>query len=240
MSRTSAQRDAAHVLNIANGLTVVRILLVPVFAVLLLHGGGHDPWWRAVACGMFVLASVTDLVDGELARRWGQVTDFGAVADPIADKALTGTALVGLSLLGELPWWVTVVILAREVGVTLLRFWVIRHGVIPASRGGKVKTLLQGVAIALYVAPLPSPLHLVASAVMAAAVAVTVVTGADYLVRALRLRRAGAGSDEPAADPRRASVSPRQPAARQHAPVEPAPGAPAPEGEAAARRRADT
>src|ERR671911_1270623 len=104
------------------------------------------------------------------ARRTGQVTEFGKLADPIADKALTGTALVGLSILELLPWWVTAVILTREVGVTLLRFWVIRHGVIPASRGGKLKTLLQSIAIALYLLPLQGALATFAAVVMAAAV----------------------------------------------------------------------
>jgi CDP-diacylglycerol---glycerol-3-phosphate 3-phosphatidyltransferase len=175
--------------NIANGLTVLRLLLVPVFAVLLFHNDGSETSWRIWACVVFVLASATDRLDGELARKRGLVTEFGKLADPIADKALVGTALVGLSALGELPWWVTVVILIREVGVTVLRFWVLRHGVIPASRGGKVKTLLQGVAIALYVLPLSGWLHVVAVIVMGAAVVLALITGVDYVARALRLRR---------------------------------------------------
>jgi CDP-diacylglycerol--glycerol-3-phosphate 3-phosphatidyltransferase len=175
--------------NVANALTVLRLLLVPVFAVLLFHGDGQETVWRIWACVVFVLASVTDRLDGELARKRGLVTEFGKLADPIADKALVGTALVGLSALGELPWWVTVVILIREVGVTLLRFWVIRHGVMPASRGGKVKTLLQGVAIGLYVLPLSGWLHEVAVVVMGAAVVMALITGVDYVARALRLRR---------------------------------------------------
>ncbi len=175
--------------NVANGLTMLRLLLVPVFAVLLFHDNGQNTVWRIWACVVFVLASITDRLDGELARRRGLVTEFGKLADPIADKALVGTALVGLSALGELPWWVTVVILIREVGVTLLRFWVIRHGVMPASRGGKVKTLLQGVAIGLYVLPLSGWLHVVAVIVMGAAVVLALITGVDYVARALRLRR---------------------------------------------------
>jgi CDP-diacylglycerol--glycerol-3-phosphate 3-phosphatidyltransferase len=132
---------------------------------------------------------VTDRIDGELARKHGLVTDFGQIADPIADKALIGAALVGLSLLDELWWWVTVLILVREVGVTLLRFFVIRHGVMPASRGGKVKTLLQGLAIGLFVLPLPQALHWLAVGLMVVAVVLTVVTGVDYVARAVRLRR---------------------------------------------------
>lgn len=179
----------ASVWNIANGLTVLRLVLVPVFAGLLLAGDGSQTELRVAAFVVFVVASLTDFVDGDLARRRGLVTDFGAIADPIADKALIGAALIGLSLLDELPWWVTVVILAREIGVTLLRFWVIRHGVIPASRGGKLKTLLQGLAIGLYVLPLQGWLHDVAVVMMGAAFVVTVVTGVDYLLRALVLRR---------------------------------------------------
>lgn len=175
--------------NVANGLTLLRLLLVPVFAVLLFHDGGDETGWRVAACAVFAVAAVTDWIDGQLARSRGLVTDVGTMADPIADKALIGTALVGLSLLGELPWWVTVVVLVREIGVTLLRLWVIRHGVMPASRGGKLKTVLQGVAIGLYVLPLAGWLATGRAWVMAAAVLVTVVTGVDYLARALRLRR---------------------------------------------------
>jgi CDP-diacylglycerol--glycerol-3-phosphate 3-phosphatidyltransferase len=176
-------------LNVANALTVGRLALVPVFVLFLLAGG---PGWRFAAFVAFAVASVTDLLDGELARRRGLITEFGKIADPIADKALTGSALVSLSFLGELPWWVTGVILFRELAVTGLRFWVIRHGVIAASRGGKAKTLLQVLAISLYI--LPGPLALSRAIVMAAAVVVTIVTGADYVARAVRLRRSVPGS----------------------------------------------
>jgi CDP-diacylglycerol---glycerol-3-phosphate 3-phosphatidyltransferase len=174
--------------NIANYLTVLRLLLVPVFGWALLHDEGTQDSWRIAAALVFALAAWTDRVDGQLARSRNLVTPFGTLADPIADKALIGTAFVGLSVLGELSWWVTAVVLAREVGVTLLRFWVIRHGVIPASRGGKLKTLLQGLAIGLYVLPLSGPLATARVGVMALAVVVTVVTGLDYVVRALVLR----------------------------------------------------
>jgi CDP-diacylglycerol--glycerol-3-phosphate 3-phosphatidyltransferase len=177
---------APSLINIANALTVARLCLVPVF-VLLLLAGGDGP--RIAACVTFGVASATDFLDGELARRRGLITDFGKIADPIADKALTGSALIVLSYLGELPWWVTGVILFRELAVTGLRFWVISHGVIAASRGGKAKTLLQVVAIALYI--LPGPFQIARELVMAAALVVTVVTGADYVARAARLRRAG-------------------------------------------------
>jgi CDP-diacylglycerol--glycerol-3-phosphate 3-phosphatidyltransferase len=183
--------QTARVANIANALTLLRLLLVPVFAVALFQQDGRDTTWRVVACAIFVVASMTDRLDGDLARRRGLVTEVGKLADPIADKALTGTALVGLSALDLLPWWVTAVVLARELGVTLLRFWVIRHGVIPASRGGKLKTLLQSIAIGLYLLPLQDALATVAAVAMAAAVVLTVATGVDYVLRALALRRAG-------------------------------------------------
>src|SRR4051794_16221874 len=179
----SQPAQTAHVVNIANALTLIRLLLVPVFIVVLFANGGHSPGWRVWAFVTFAVASITDLVDGDIARSRGLVTDVGKVADPIADKALTGAALIGLSLLGDLPWWVTVVILVREVGITLLRFVVIRHGVIPASRGGKVKTLLQNVAIGLYILPLTGWAATLRFWLMVAAVVVTVVTGFDYVVR---------------------------------------------------------
>ncbi|HEX8005368.1 MAG TPA: CDP-diacylglycerol--glycerol-3-phosphate 3-phosphatidyltransferase [Trebonia sp.] len=173
--------------NVANALTVVRIILVPVFVMFLLTGGTV---WRLIALAVFGVASLTDLVDGRLARSRGLVTDFGKIADPIADKALTGAALISLSALGELAPWVPALILFREVGVTALRFWVIRRGVIAASQGGKLKTLLQILAICLYVLPASlSPPAVAKEVVMAVAVVVTLVTGADYVVRAVRLRR---------------------------------------------------
>jgi CDP-diacylglycerol---glycerol-3-phosphate 3-phosphatidyltransferase len=175
--------------NIANALTFVRLLLVPVFAVLLLHEGGQEGAWRIAATVVFGVASLTDRFDGELARRRGLITDVGKIVDPIADKALIGTALVGLSWLDQLSWWVTVAVLVREVGVTVLRFVVIRHGVMPASRGGKVKTFLQAVAIGLYLLPLQGAWQTMAAVVMAVAVIVTLATGADYVARAITLRR---------------------------------------------------
>lgn len=192
---SSAQAEAP-LLNIANLLTLLRLALVPVFLVCLFVGDGHQFGWRIAAGVAFAVASLTDRFDGEIARRRGLVTRFGMIADPIADKMLMGSALVGLSLLGDLAWWITIVIAIRELGVTALRFWVLRHGVIAASRGGKLKTLVQSVAIGLYVLPLA---RLVAQPwtdplrqwLMAAAVVITVVTGFDYLLRALRLRARG-------------------------------------------------
>jgi CDP-diacylglycerol--glycerol-3-phosphate 3-phosphatidyltransferase len=177
--------------NLPNAMTLFRILMVPVFLFLLLHEDGRNDAWRIWAWAVFALACVTDSVDGELARKRNSITEFGKLLDPIADKALIGSALIALAGLDLMAWWIAVVILIREVGVTLLRFWVIRHGVIPASRGGKAKTLTQAVAIGLYILPLSGWLHHVASVILAVAIVLTVVTGVDYVHRAVRLRRLG-------------------------------------------------
>ncbi|MFJ4233002.1 CDP-diacylglycerol--glycerol-3-phosphate 3-phosphatidyltransferase [Cellulosimicrobium cellulans] len=179
--------------NSANLVTMARILLVPFFAWALLVDGGESVTWRLVATGIFVLAATSDRLDGHLARKYDLVTDLGKLLDPIADKLLVGTALVLLAWpLGELPWWVPVVVLARELGVTLLRFAVLKYAVMPASRGGKLKTVLQTVAITLFLLPLshlPGWIGVVAWVVLAAAILVTVVTGLEYAYQGWRLRR---------------------------------------------------
>jgi CDP-diacylglycerol---glycerol-3-phosphate 3-phosphatidyltransferase len=197
---STAPAGQPPLLNIANMLTGLRVLLVPVFLVALFVDGGTHTGWRLVAFAVFAVAALTDRLDGELARRRGLVTAFGTMVDPIADKALTGSALIGLSLLGLVPWWATVLIMGREIGVTMLRLWVLRHGVIPASRGGKAKTLIQAVAIGLYLLPLPDlvAVSVLRWTVLAAAIALTVVTGLDYVLRALRLRHA---TSAPATEP---------------------------------------
>jgi CDP-diacylglycerol--glycerol-3-phosphate 3-phosphatidyltransferase len=179
------------VANVANLLTGLRMAMVPVFLVALFVDGGHQTTWRLVAFAIFTVAVITDHVDGRIARTYDLVTEFGKLADPIADKALIGAALIGLSLLHDLPWWVTMVILVRELGVTTLRFAVIRRGVIPASRGGKLKTLVQAVAIGLFILPLSGVWHGLAWVTMGAAVVLTVVTGVDYVVSAVRNARTG-------------------------------------------------
>ncbi|MFH9227384.1 CDP-diacylglycerol--glycerol-3-phosphate 3-phosphatidyltransferase [Streptomyces lydicus] len=189
--RTAPAVRQAGLWNIANILTMLRLVLVPAFVVLLMHDNGTDPVWRVFAWAAFAVAMITDIFDGHLARTYNLVTDFGKIADPIADKAIMGAALVCLSVLGDLPWWVTGVILFRELGITLMRFWVIKHGVIPASRGGKIKTLAQGTAVGMYVLVLTGPLATFRWWVMAVAVLLTVATGLDYVRQAVVLRRAG-------------------------------------------------
>lgn len=193
--------DQAPLWNIANILTMLRIALVPVFvALLMLDASGpltaleaQNGPWRWTAAAVFTAAMITDKIDGDLARSRNLITDFGKIADPIADKLLIGAGLVMLSLLGELPWWVTVLILARELGVTVLRMWMIRTQVMPASRGGKLKTVLQSAGLFLMLLPLvviAGWLGLVGLWIMYVAMVVTVVTGIDYLISALRIRAA--------------------------------------------------
>lgn len=179
--------------NVANIITVARILLAPAFIWLLLADNGEFGVLRYVAAGLFILAIATDSLDGQLARGRNLVTDVGIILDPIADKVLIGGALVALSILGELPWWITIVILVREFGITILRFAVLSKVVIPASRGGKLKTIIQSVAISLF---LVAPWRLLGEwagwfswAVMAVAVALTVYTGVEYLYQAWKQNR---------------------------------------------------
>lgn len=182
--------DRVSTWNIANVLTMARIALVPFFGWALLADGGESTALRLTAWALFFVACVTDRIDGDLARKRGLETEFGKLMDPIADKLLMGTAFIGLSLIGLLPWWATILMLARELAVTVLRFVVIRQrgGVIPASRGGKIKTALQAFGAGLFVFPLPHWAHMLAWFVMAAAIVVTVVTGVEYFLNA---RRAG-------------------------------------------------
>ncbi|MGW2280739.1 CDP-diacylglycerol--glycerol-3-phosphate 3-phosphatidyltransferase [Streptomyces sp. NPDC001770] len=195
----TAAVNQASLWNIANILTMIRLLLVPGFVMLLLAEGGYDPAWRSFAWAAFAIAMITDLFDGHLARTYNLVTDFGKIADPIADKAIMGAALICLSWLGDLPWWITGVILFRELGITLMRFWVIRHAVIPASRGGKLKTLAQGTAVGMYVLALTGPLATFRFWVMMVAVVLTVVTGLDYVRQAVVARRKGLAAERVAA-----------------------------------------
>jgi CDP-diacylglycerol--glycerol-3-phosphate 3-phosphatidyltransferase len=174
------------VYNLANALTALRLILVPVFLLALFAGDGHETASRITAFAVFAVAVITDRFDGQLARSYGLVTEFGKLADPIADKMLIGAALIGLSMLGDLPWWVTVLILVRELGVTVLRFVVLRNGVIAASRGGKLKTLVQAIAIGLFILPLAGIWLTVAWVVMTLAIVLTVVTGAEYVVSAVK------------------------------------------------------
>lgn len=177
--------------NVPNILTMVRIVLVPVFGWMLL-AHPHEQGWRWATTGVFTIAILTDLVDGHIARKYNLVTDFGKLWDPVADKALTGMAFIGLSILGELPWWITIVILVREWGITALRAAIVQYGVMAANRGGKLKTVTQSLALILFLLWLPSlptAIDWLAWILMYAALALTVLTGLDYIREAAKLRR---------------------------------------------------
>ena len=177
--------------HVPNTITIVRIFFAPVFIWMLLTAGDDltSPlrWWGA---GLFVFGMATDGIDGYLARKYNVVSDFGKLLDPIADKVLTGGALITLSILDELPWWVTVVILLREVGITVFRLAVLSDRVIPASRGGKLKTITQFVAITFALLPMQAVIgdsaNIINIVLMSAATIITVWTGIDYLVDAWR------------------------------------------------------
>jgi CDP-diacylglycerol--glycerol-3-phosphate 3-phosphatidyltransferase/cardiolipin synthase len=185
--------DAPSPWNIANLVTMIRIAMVPFFAWALLVDGGDDPTWRLVATAVFVVAAVSDKVDGYLARSRGLITDLGKLLDPIADKLLIGAALILLWIpLGDLPWWVPVVILVRELGITFMRMGMLKYEVMPASRGGKLKTVLQAVAISMFLLPRDGFewFTVLAWIVLMAAFVVTVVTGVEYVYQGWKIRRA--------------------------------------------------
>jgi len=180
-------------LNPANALTLLRIVLVPVFAWMLLSHP-DDLWWRLASTAVFGLAIATDALDGRIARKYNLITDFGKLWDSIADKALTGMAFIGLSIVGELPWWITALVLAREWGITWMRVAMLKYGVMAANAGGKLKTVLQSIALLLFLPGLPlmpSWLQWIAWFAMALAVAVTLITAVPYVREALALRQAG-------------------------------------------------
>ncbi len=181
--------SAVSSINVPNFLTTIRLLVVPVLAWLLFQENSTTNFNRTIAGVLFIVAALTDIADGTIARKWNLITNFGKIFDPIADKALIGTALIGLSSMGLLDWWFTWVILAREIFVTLLRFWVIKQGVIPASRGGKLKTIMQIVAISFYLLPLPSSASLLAEILMYVAVILTLATAVDYIMKAIMTDR---------------------------------------------------
>ena len=211
---TDRPQDAAKVsnLNLPNALTTLRIVLVPFFGWALLIDGGDSSLWRTVAWVIFAVAMVTDKVDGDLARSRGLVTDFGKIADPIADKAITGMAFIALSIVGDVWWWVTIIVLLREWSVTLMRLSVAKHVVIAAAQSGKIKTTLQAVALGLLVLPLPHgdahggafdqlglPGEIVfyaAQVLLAAAVAMTMWSGYEFFRDAWRQRANISGTSD--------------------------------------------
>ena len=173
-------------LNLANSLTIFRILALPFCAYALFKNSGADDGWRIIAFTLFFIVGLSDILDGEIARSRNQITEFGKLLDPIADKAMLATASIGASLLGMLSWWVTAIFLIREVAVTILRFAVIKNGVIPASKGAKLKTFFQNFGVGFYILPLPTYLNTPRDIFMAVAIYLTITTGVTYFRGVLR------------------------------------------------------
>lgn len=173
-------------MNLPNSLTIFRILALPVCAWALFKNGGDDSTWRIIAWTLFFLVGMTDVLDGKIARSRNQISSFGIILDPIADKAFIATALIGVSVLGRIPWWITIVILLREISVTFLRFAVLKREIISASRGGKLKTLTQNFAVGFYILPLPNYLYLPRDLLLGAALILTITTGLEYFKSALK------------------------------------------------------
>ena len=173
-------------INLPNALTIFRILSLPFCAYALFKNGGDDDSWRIIAFTLFFIVGLSDILDGKIARSRNQITEFGKLLDPIADKAMLATASISASLLGMLSWWVTAIFLIREVAVTILRFAVIKKGVIPASKGAKVKTFFQSFGVGFYILPLPSYLNLPRDIFMAVAIYLTISTGVTYFRKALK------------------------------------------------------
>jgi len=172
--------------NLPNTLTISRLVAVPFCCYALFKNGGDDWTWQIIAWTGFFLVGLTDFLDGRIARSRKQITSFGTFLDPVADKVAIGAAMVGLSMQGKLWWWVTILILVREVSVTLLRLTVIKDGVIPASKGGKLKATFQGFGVGFYILPLPTWLHIPRDLFMAVAIYLTITTGYDYFKKVLK------------------------------------------------------
>ena len=172
--------------NLPNSLTIFRIIALPFCAYALFKNGGNDNNWRIIAFTLFFIVGLSDVLDGKLARSRNQITEFGKLLDPIADKAMLATAAIGTSMIGLLSWWVTAIFLIREIAVTILRFAVIKQGVIAASKGAKLKTFLQNFGVGFYILPLPTFLHLPRDIIIAAAILLTITTGFDYFRKVLK------------------------------------------------------
>lgn len=164
-----------------NTLTVARILLIPTGVYTLFYDGGDNPTFQLISYAIFFILGMTDIVDGRWARRTNRITSLGTFLDPVADKALIGSAMISLSILDRFPWWITVVILTREIGITLFRLMVIKNGVIPASKGGKIKTLTQNFGVGFFILPLPAWLEWFKYGFISVAIFLTVTTAYDYL-----------------------------------------------------------
>ena len=164
-----------------NFITIARLLFVPVGAYTLFKNGGNDPTWQYISWFVFFLLGLSDIADGDLARSRNTITELGKFLDPVADKVMIGTAMISLSILNRLPWWITIVILVREIGITIFRLAIIKRGVIAANKGGKIKSTLQNFGVGFYVLPLSTNLYWFRDGFMAVAVVLTIATGIYYV-----------------------------------------------------------
>lgn len=171
-----------------NFITIARLLFVPVGAYTLFKNGGDDPTWQYISWVVFFILALSDIADGNLARSRNTITELGKFLDPVADKVMIGTAMISLSILNRLPWWITIVILAREVGITLFRLAIIKRGVIAANRGGKIKSTFQNLGVGFYVLPLGTNLYWFRDGFMAIAIILTIATGFYYVQSVVRAR----------------------------------------------------
>ena len=164
-----------------NTLTLTRILLIPTGVYTLFYDGGDNSTFQIISYAIFFTLGMTDIVDGRWARHSNRITPLGTFLDPVADKALIGAAMISLSILGRFPWWITILILTREIGITLFRLLVIKNGVIPASKGGKIKTLTQDFGVGFFILPLPAWLDWFKYGFISVAIILTLTSAYDYL-----------------------------------------------------------
>jgi len=164
-----------------NTLTLTRILLIPTGVYTLFYDGGDNATFQLISYAIFFTLGMTDIVDGRWARHSNRITPLGTFLDPVADKALIGAAMISLSILDRFPWWITILILTREIGITLFRLIVIKNGVIPASKGGKIKTFTQNFGVGFFILPLPSSLDWFKYGFISIAIVLTVTSAYDYL-----------------------------------------------------------
>jgi CDP-diacylglycerol--glycerol-3-phosphate 3-phosphatidyltransferase len=171
-----------------NWLTVLRIALIPAGVWSIFHS--PSALWQTIAWTIFFILGLTDILDGHWARRSNRTSALGAFLDPVADKALIGSAMISLAILDRFPWWIVLVIMVREIGITIFRLAVIRNGVIPASKGGKLKTMTQSFGVGFFILPLPEGLYIARDIFMGVAIVLTIWSGIDYIVQWSKSRSA--------------------------------------------------
>ncbi len=178
-------------MNLPNKLTILRVIMIPFFVLALLYDGGENQTLRYVAAAIFIIASLTDMLDGKIARKYNLVTNFGKFMDPLADKLLVCSALICLVELKELPAWMVIVIISREFIISGFRLVASDNGVvIAASYWGKFKTTFQMIAVVLLIVGIPA-LSMVTTAVVWIALVLTVISLVDYIAKNVNVLKEG-------------------------------------------------